>query len=185
MVRKLTILEAIEPFLYRPKEEIHLSEISRIIDAPHVTVRQWLEFFEEKGVLKKSNKGRLSLYSLNLDNPNIGDYLVIAEKNRLIASCEKDVVFRELASLVNQQLEENSLALVFGSAAISLKKADDIDLLVTGNIDEKVISNKINKEIHLINLKSLKDISASLKQEIIKKHIIIKGTEDIIRWMLW
>lgn len=188
MVKKVTILEVLEPFLSRPKESLHLAEISREIKEPHPTVRQWLNMLEEKGILRKQFKGRLTLYSLHLDNPNMIDYLVIAEKSKLIKKCEKEPVLKELVHFINSTLGENTKVLIFGSAAESIKQASDIDLLVTGKINEKDVehfSERMNKEIHLINVDRLNKISKSLREEIIKKHLIIKGSEDIIRWMIW
>ncbi|MBR9691768.1 hypothetical protein GOV06_03190 [Candidatus Woesearchaeota archaeon] len=188
MVKKLTILNVLEPFLSKPKEMLHLAEISREIKEPHPTVRQWLNLLEKKGVLRKLHKGRLTLYLLNHENRNIIDYLTIAEKHALIRKCEKEPLLKELNHFIQSNLNENAKCLVFGSAAVSIKTANDIDLLIIGKAEEKAIKNfakQINKEIHIINVKRLDLISKSLKKEIIKKHLILKGSEDIIRWFIW
>lgn len=188
MVKKITILQVLEPFLSKPKEKLHLAEISREIKEPHPTARQWLNMLESKGVLRKEFKGRLTLYSLNLEHQNILDYLIIAEKNKIIKKCEKEPILKEMVYFINSNFGENTKSLIFGSAAESFKKAEDIDLLTIGKIDERAVKNfaeRINKEIHLINVNKLNNISKSLKEEIIKKHLIIKGSEDLIRWMIW
>ncbi|MBD3310726.1 hypothetical protein GF351_05915 [Candidatus Woesearchaeota archaeon] len=188
MVNKLTILQVLEPFLSKPKEKLHLSEISRAIGTPHPTVRQWLNIMEKKGVLKKGFKGRLTLYSLNTENKSIINYLAIAEKNNLIKRCEQSLILKELTDFIQFELKENTKALIFGSAAETFDKAEDVDMIIIGKMDEKKItsiSKHINKEIHLINVSSLEKISRSLKEEIIKKHLIISGDEEIIRWMIW
>ncbi|MCK4589628.1 MAG: hypothetical protein KAT77_04235 [Nanoarchaeota archaeon] len=185
MVKKITILE---PFLSKPKEKLHLAEISRIIKEPHPTARLWLNNLEKQGILKKEYKGRLTLYSLNLEHPLILDYLIITEKNRLINLCEKEPRLKELVFFLNSNLEENVKALIFGSATDSFKKAGDVDLLIIGRTNEKNIkrfAERLNKELHIINVNSLNKISKSLRHEIIKKHLIIKGSEDLVRWMLW
>lgn len=188
MVKKITITSALEPFLSKPKERLHLAAISKEIREPHPTVRQWLNALEKLGVLKKAFQGRLTLYSLNFENQNLIDYLVIAEKNRLIKRCDEELVLKELVYHLHILLEENTKAVIFGSATDSLKTAGDIDLLVAGKINEKAITNfskKFNKELHLICVRNLNGVSKSLKIEIIKKHLIIKGSEDIVRWMIW
>ena len=185
MVNKLTILECLEPFLTKPTETLHLADIARLTNTPHPTLRLWLNNLEKQGILRKTYKGRLTLYELNLDN-NIIDYLTIAEKNKLIKICEKHLILKELTNFIQKNTNRN--AIVFGSSADNFNKANDIDLLITGRIDKKKLkefSKKFNKEIHLINVKNLNKISKSLKQEIIKKHLIIKGSEQILRWMLW
>ncbi len=188
MVNKLTIVRALEPFLSKPKEWLHLAEISRTIKEPHPTVRQWLNQLEKNGVLKKQFKGRLTIYSLNLNNQNIIDYLLVVEKGRLIRQCEKWLVLKELAHFVNSSFGENIKVLVFGSAAEKFDVSEDIDLLIIGKTDIKNIkkfAGRFNKELHIINVSSLVKISKSLKEEIIKKHLLVKGSEDIIRWILW
>ncbi|MBW2981888.1 hypothetical protein KY343_03340 [Candidatus Woesearchaeota archaeon] len=188
MVKKLTILKVLEPFLCKPKESLHLAEISREINEPHPTARQWLNKLEREGVLRKQFKGRLTMYSLNLDNYNIMDYLIIAEKNKLITLCSKEPRLKEFTFFINSSFEENTKALIFGSSIDSVKKAEDIDLLIIGKAGENKIKDfakRINKEIHIIKVSRLDKISKSLKEEIIKKHVIIKGSEDIIRWILW
>lgn len=188
MVKKITILQVLEPFLSKPKEKLHLAEISREIKEPHPTVRLWLNFLEKKGILKKEFKGRLTLYSLNIENQAVLDCLIIAEKNKLLKRYEKEPRLKELAFFINSTFKENSKALIFGSAAESFKKAQDIDLLTIGKVDEKKLkkfAERLNKELHLINVSSLDKISEALKIEIIKKHLILKGSEDLMRWMLW
>lgn len=188
MVKKVTIMNVLEPFLINPKEKIHLSQIAREIKEPHPTIRQHLNILEDKGILKKENKGRLTLYSLNLENRNIIDYLIISEKNKLINISEREPLIKELSYFLNSNLHENTKAIIFGSASVSIKKASDIDILIIGKFNEKKMngfSKRINKELHIINVNKLNKISESLKNEIIKKHIIIKGSEELVRWIIW
>ena len=188
MVNKLTTLYVLEPFLIKPHEQIHLAEIALALNRPHPTIRQHLALLEKDGILKKNRKGKLSLYSLNFDNPSIVHYLTIAEKNVLIQKCKNDLLLKELLHTLHTALTENNKALIFGSATQLLKKANDIDLLITGKISKEKIeefSNKFNTQVHLINTEKLKDITQALKEEILKKHLLIQGSEEILRWLLW
>ena len=81
MVQKLTILKALAPFLIKPKEKIHLMEISNHINESYTTVRLWLRFLEKKGIVKKEYKGRMTFFSLNFENALIIDYLVVDRKS--------------------------------------------------------------------------------------------------------
>jgi DNA-binding transcriptional ArsR family regulator len=187
MVIKVTI-DALEPFLAKPEEKLHLADISCKIKTPHPTARQWLNDLEKKGVLYKEHKGRLTLYSLKKDLPCLTDYLVIAEKKKLIRKCEESLILKEAVNYLEQSLPENTKALIFGSAAENPAKAEDIDLLIIGKCDEagiRRLGRKLDKEIHLISTKSLEQVTSALKHEIIAKHLLIKGSEDIIRWMIW
>lgn len=188
MVTKITIMGVLEPFLSQPKESLHLANISKSIKEPHPTVRQWLNLLEEKGILKKTFKGRLTLYSLNTEHPNIIDYISLTEKNKLIKKCEKELIIKEIVEFAYKTFDENTKVLIFGSATENANKANDIDLLVIGKTHREEIESfakKINKEIQTIEVKNIKQITDTLKKEIIKKHLIIKGSEEIIRWMLW
>jgi len=186
MVKKLTMWSFLEPFLYS-QEYLHLADISKRLVKPHTTVRQYLNYFEKQGILIKIMKGRLTLYKLNFNNPLILQYIFLIEKETLLNKCERSLILRELVSFLTGNLNENNKALIFGSAAENLKKANDIDLLIIGNINfqnkVKDFENNFNVKIHLINVEDLKKITNTLKQEIKKKHLIIKGTEEIIRWL--
>lgn len=188
MVKELTILHAIIPFLSKPKEALYLTALSKELHEPHPTLRLWLKKLEEEGIMKKSIKGRLTLFALNYDQELLLDYLLIAEKMHLLKRAHEELLLKEIVSFLQKKLPENTKAILFGSSVFSLKNASDIDILITGHVDVKEIQNfskKINKQIHVISLKSLQDVSSSLKIEIVKKHLIIKGSEDVLRWLLW
>ena len=184
MVKKLTM---IEPFLAKPKESLHLADISRQLNDPHPTARLQLNLLEKEGLLKKEHKGRLTMYSLNLENLAIIDYLIVAEKLKLIKSREKWQILGELISYIYCNTEENIKALIFGSAVES-SAANDIDLLIVGKQNLKKLEEfgrHIGIELHIINVANLKKITSALRNEIVKKHLLIKGSEDFVRWMLW
>ncbi|MCK4670242.1 MAG: nucleotidyltransferase domain-containing protein [Nanoarchaeota archaeon] len=187
MVKKLTIWSYLEPFLYS-QESLHLADISKKLKKQHTTARKHLNNFEKQGILIKSIKGRLTLYRINLSAPLLVEYLVLAEKEKLLNACRKDLLLNELISFLHQHLQEDNKALIFGSAATDSKKANDVDLLITGKINFKdrikQFEKKFNKKIHLINTKNLKTITQSLRMEISKKHLIIQGSEEIAAWLL-
>lgn len=186
MVKKITIYIALEPFLTKPNEKLHLAQISRELKQPHSTVRQWLNALERQGSLKKQYQGRLTLYSLNLESPSIIDYLVVAEKNKLIRYSESTPLLAEIVSFIHANYKGNCL--IFGSAAERFKNAEDIDLLIIGYEETKPLKKfaaRLNKEMHIINVSGLDKVSKSLKAEIVKKHLLIRGSEDFVRWMIW
>ncbi|MBS3109857.1 hypothetical protein J4227_04995 [Candidatus Woesearchaeota archaeon] len=187
MVKKLSIENALEPFLGRPGESIHLASVAREINQPYPTVRLWLNELAARGILGKKFVGRLTTYHLNLGHPNLIDYLLVAEQRRLIRKCTDDLLMREAVKLLRQALPENAPIVIFGSATVSFKKANDVDLLVAAKIKEpsiNEISGTINKKIHLINVTSLDGVSRPLKGEIVKHHAIINGHYGVLRWML-
>ncbi len=183
MVNNITTLSILEPLLFK-QEWTHLAEISRELKIPHPTLRIYLNEFEKRGIAVKHNKGRLTLYKLNYSNPLIMDYITLIEKNRLINKSSKEVLLKEIVSLLHN-LDNPSL--IFGSASISLKTANDVDLIIIGNLDKskfRDFEKKHDIKFHLINLKRLEEISPTLKEEIKKKHLIVQDSERVIKWML-
>lgn len=184
MVNKLTIWSFLEPLLYS-QEFLHLAEISRELKSPHATVRKHLNEFEKQGIVIKKTKGRLTLYKLNYSNPLIIDYLILAEKEKLVRKCQESLILKEIVSFFNEF--ENKEILLFGSVTENTKKANDIDLLIIGDVAKDKIKDfekKFDLKFHVIDVKSLEQVTKSLKEEIIKKHLIIQGSESIIKWML-
>jgi hypothetical protein len=183
MVNNITILSVLEPLLFK-QEWTHLAEISRELKMPHPTARIYLNDFEKEGVVLKQIKGRLSLYKLNYSNPLIMDYLILVEKSKLIKKCSKEVLLKEIVSFLHDL--DNS-AIIFGSALLDLKNANDVDLVIIGEFEKskfKEFEKKHDINFHLINLKKLGEINLTLKEEIKKKHLIIQDSEKIIKWML-
>jgi predicted nucleotidyltransferase len=184
MVKKLTKYSYLEPFL-NTREILHLAEISKKLKQPHPTTRIYLNYFEKKGILKKESKGKLSLYKLNLSNNFLINYLAIIEQEKLLKKISDDLILNEVSSyFINNST--NQKILIFGSAVDNSKKANDVDILVIGkiNIKLKELENIINKKIHLINVLNFKEIKSSLKEEILNKHLIIKGAEEISKWLV-
>lgn len=184
MVRKLTKTRYfyIEPFL-TTREQLHLLEISRILKENHSTTRNYLNKFEKQGLLKKQEKGKLTLYSLNFDSPLLIDFLVLAEKEKLTKKMQENSVFKELIYDLHKQT--NKTTLMFGSATKDFNKSNDIDILsLDKNLDVKFLEKKFNLEIHFNYVNSLKNLTKTMKQEILKKHLIINNSEEVVKWLL-
>ncbi len=183
MVNNITILSVLEPLLFK-QEWTHLAEISRELKMPHPTARIYLNDLEKEGILIKQSLGKMIMYKLNYSNPLILDYIILVEKSRLIKKCSKDVLLKEIVSFLH---DFDNPILIFGSASIDFKNANDIDLLIIGEFDKskiKEFEKKHDIKFHLINLKKLDEISSAMKEEIKKKHLIVQDSEEIIKWML-
>lgn len=188
MVIKVTITTALEPFLNKPFDKLHLADISRQINQPHPTVRQHLNYLEQQGILIKEIKGRNTLYCLNLDNPLIFHYLSMSECNRFISFSENNLIFKEIVSFFKGHTDDRDYVMVFGSSVIDFKKSNDLDILVVGDIsyqdDIDKLENRLNKKLHVLNVKSFDDVSSALKKEILAKHLILQGVDGVLRWLL-
>ncbi|MCB9358352.1 winged helix-turn-helix transcriptional regulator [Candidatus Woesearchaeota archaeon] len=176
MVNNITI-----PFLSNPYEWLHLADLSRKTNIPHPTARLHLNSLVDDGILEKAKKGKLTLYRLNFDNPNIIDYLVIMEKQVLIDSCKSSLLLKETVELLHS-LEKPCI--IFGSFTENPKKANDIDIVLDAKPEDlQKFSQTLNKEFHLIR-KPLQELTPALQQEIIKKHLVVNGIEEYVRWIL-
>ncbi|MBW6462169.1 MAG: helix-turn-helix domain-containing protein [DPANN group archaeon] len=188
MVIKITTTVVLEPFLNEPFDKLHLADISRQINQPHPTVRQHLNYLEQQGILIKEIKGRNTLYCLNIINPLIFHYLSMSECNRLITFSENNLVFKEIVLFFNEYTNESDSVIVFGSEVIDFKRANDVDILIIGDIsyqeDIDKLADRLNKKLHVVNVKSFDDVSYALKKEILAKHLIIQGMDGVLRWLL-
>jgi len=181
MVKKVSIWLTLEPLLYAEPE--HLAEISKKLKKPHTTVRKQLAIFEKIGLLEKEKKGRQTFYKLR-KIPLLVDYLTVIEKEKLIKRCNEELVLKEIVEHLHSF---NNPIIIFGSAVNSVKKAGDVDILVVGKLNRekiKLLERKLNLKFHVINVKSLKEITEALKKEIIKKHLIIQKSEEWIKWLI-
>lgn len=184
MVNKITKTKYsyLEPFL-TSRERLHLLDISRRIGENHATVRKYLNDFEKLGLLKKTNKGRLTMYEVNFDFSLWVDFIVVAEKDKLIRMCVENLLFKELISELHK-LTSGTL-IIFGSASDNFKDAKDVDIIsLDKKLTVKEIEKKFDLDIHLHYVSSLKDISETMRQEVLKKHLIINGSEEVVKWLV-
>jgi hypothetical protein len=181
MVKKITKWFYLQPFLFE-KEPLHLLDISRKIKENHATTRKYLNDFAKEGLLRITQKGRLTLYEINKDFPLLISYISIAEKEHLIKKCSENKIFKELV----HDLQKNATKpiIIFGSSAINFAKAEDIDIICLENIKLENIQKKYTKKFHTIQVKKLSDIQETLKKEIEKKHITIYGVEEVVKWLM-
>lgn len=178
----MTKWEYLKPFV-TTSESLHLLDISRQLNQNHSTVRKYLNDFEKEGILKKTTKGRLTLYSLNHNSQIIEDVLTLAEKEILVQKRRKSLILSELVYLLRKKTSKELI--IFGSSTKDFMKSNDIDILTT---DEKLkvsdISKKVNKKIHLLKVNSLEEVSETLGIEILKKHLILNNSESVVRWLI-
>ena len=182
MVEIMTKWEYLIPFT-QTKEKLHLQDVSSQLKQNHTTVRKYLNHFEEKGILHKSFKGRLTLYELNKNHPYIISILSIVEKERLLKRITSNATFGDL---VNQlQKVTNELVIIFGSSVNEYKKAEDIDILTTAHSKVfAIIESSFPKPLHIISVKSTDLVDEVLKKEIVYKHLLVQNVEQGVKWLV-
>lgn len=84
------------------------------------------------------------------------------------------------------QKTNNQNLIIFGSTVENINKAEDLDIIIIkgNNINFDFIEKKLNKKVHAISINNFDEINLSLKEEIRKKHLIINGTEEVVKWLL-
>lgn len=176
MVNDFTYLE---PFLQTLGKQLTLAEISRRLGSTHQTSKAHLELLASSGLLRRERQGRLRLYSMNLDNPELFEALSICEKGRLLAFLEKRPLFsRMYESVFSGARDSGTPVLLFGSA---VEKGDfsDIDLLILGRGER--IRRRLSEFSRTYSLRinpifsGEEHIAKTLLAEIRSKHIIIAG----------
>jgi DNA-binding transcriptional ArsR family regulator len=166
---------------------MHLSDISRKLEKNHTVVRLYMSLLEKQGILEKKKVGRMTMYKIKI-SPLLIDYLCLAEKEKLVAKCQKDLVLKEIMGFLHNYLGEDNKALIFGSATIDARKAHDMDILITGeiNLEERIkeLEKRLSIKFHVLNVKNLEQVKDTLKKEILAKHLIVQGTEEIVTWLI-
>jgi len=185
MVRKVTKTKVISLFLNDYSRRYYLREMASLLNKPHQTITPYLDRLVKEGILIKNQRGKIVEFEMNFKNKRIYDYLVIAEKDKLIEHLAKE----QILSVLYEKLYDffiDGTFVVFGSSANKIQKGSDIDLLV---ITKKNVSAKIkefeevyNKKIHKIQVTSIDKLDLSFVKEVYKKHLILNNTEDIIRF---
>ena len=185
MVKKITNTCIIDLYLNDYSKKYYLRELASLLKKPHQTIKPYVESLVKAGVLVKNERMNIVEYNLNFKNKKIYDYLIIAEKEKLIFRIEEDPFLKVLFEKLSSFFRDNTFV-VFGSSVSRISKGSDIDMLVVGKNDiskEKSDFEKVyNKKIHDIILKNLEGLDLSLAKEIYKKHLILNNTEQIIRF---
>lgn len=185
MVKKVTKAIIICGYLNDYSRRYYLRELASLLRKPHQTIKPYVEALVKEGVLTKNERKNIVEFSLNFKDKKLYDYIIIAEKDRLMQKLEENTLLRVLFEKLSVFFRKNTF-IIFGSAVDNTKKAVDIDLLVIGrqNITKiiKDFEDVYNKKIHLLQITSLNKSTLTLIKEIYKKHIIFNNTEYVIRF---
>jgi len=185
MVRKVTRYRIISLYVNDYSKRYYLRELASLLKKPHQTIKPYLEALTKENILIKHPRGKILEFSLNFKNKKIFDYLIIAEKDRLIERLKQDSVLNILYEKLSKFFN-NPTFIIFGSATQGIKKGSDIDLLVIGkqNISKEIndFEEVYNRKIHKIQVSDLEKPDLTFIKEIYKNHLILNNTEKIIRF---
>ena len=185
MVKKITKIIIIILYLNDYGKRYYLRELASLLEKPHQTIKPYVETLVKEGILLKNERKNIVEYGLNLKDKKIYDYLVIAEKERLMERLKEDSILKILFEKLSTFFRKNTF-IIFGSFANKFQKESDIDLLIIGkqNVTKAIedFEKIYNKKIHNVQVTSLEKLTSALVKEIYKKHLIFNNTEHIIRF---
>lgn len=185
MVKKVTKTKIIAQFVSGYGKKFYLRELADLLKKPHQTIKPYVEELVKEGILIKNKRKNIVEYGLNFKNKQIYDYLVIAEKERLMERLDEEILLKVLFEKFSVLFTNNTL-LIFGSSAEKLQKGSDVDLLVIGKSNINKIIDEIkevyNKKVHKVQVNNLNKLNDTLIKEIYKKHLIFNNTEQIVRF---
>ena len=185
MVRKVTKVDIIQQYVNDYGKRYYLRELASSLDKSHQTIKPHVETLVKDDVLIKKKRGKIIEYRLNFTNNKIYDYLIIAEKRKLIERLEKDTMIKILFDRLAPFFIKNTF-IIFGSSADKTRKGSDIDILIIGKSSRKKVIRDFeevyNKKIHMIETNHIEQLTPTFVKEIYKNHLIFNNTEQVIRF---
>ena len=149
------------------------------------TVSNILNELEKDNILKFTQEGKNKYYYLNEFYPYIKEIIQQMEIQRKINFLEKYKKLKELFLKLEKQSE--GIFVIFGSYAnFSATVKSDLDVFIIGNIKEiGDLEELYNIKINVIKSdKNRFNKNEHIMKEIIKNHIILKGTEGFVD-LIW
>ncbi len=171
-------------------ESLTLRRMAKEAKIPYATAYRVVKRHESLFSIKR--KGNIKLCSINLEDPILKHYLILAERQKAEEFIQKNHRIR----IIRKELPEGDYAcILFGSRADAThREKSDIDLCIINRDGKRNLSFSTHElifkiEINPIYLKRtefrqmLKEKTRNLAHEILSKHIILHGEEyfwDII-----
>jgi len=175
--------------------QFHIRQMARLIGKSHVGLLPHLKELEKNKILISKEVGRSKVYSLNLNNNQVREFLAFAEKNKSIELLNNEVFIKKIYDEFTN-LDLGGSLVLFGSYASKTHTPEsDVDLFYLGDLNEsenkkiKSLGKIYNKGIHLVsmNLKQFREQLSNqgiLAKEIINNHIILYN-HDIFVNEVW
>ncbi|MBI2045558.1 nucleotidyltransferase domain-containing protein [Candidatus Pacearchaeota archaeon] len=184
-------LELIGLFRSNYFNRFYIIEMAKLIGKSHVSLLPHLKSFEKNKILLSKNIGKSKVFSLNLENNQVREFLSLSEKKETLNLLNKEFLIKKLYDEV-LKLDLNGCLIIFGSyASLTHNKESDIDLLYLGELkggkkkEIKDFGKIYHKEIHLtsMNLNQFREQlfkQGILVKEIINNHIILYNHDIFI-----
>lgn len=173
--------------------EFHIRKMAKLIDKTHVALLPHLKEFEKIKILTPKEIGKTKVYSLNLENRQLKEYLSLSEKKKTIDSLNQDIFLKKFYEEIFKTNFSCSLVL-FGKYILD-KNSDEIDLLYMDDLNEiekrkiKEIGNRLGKKINLLagplnHFRNHLIKQSQLINDVVNNHIILCN-HDVFINELW
>lgn len=169
------------------KAGLHGRAISKKIKEKQRSTADKLNTLAKHKILTYEAKGNAKDYYLNLKNPVVFDLMVVAEQYKSIMFLENTFMFRDLFFKLRRIVD--GYIIIFGSYARGdYSKQSDLDVLIIGKYNQKNMDNILSQypiKVNTMPMKKKAFKNGLFKKhnfilEVLKYHIIMKGTSDIV-----
>jgi predicted nucleotidyltransferase len=180
-------LEIVSLFTDLTIESLNISQIAKKVKKRHTSILPHINELEKASVLSTKIKGRNKEVFINKNSINSSYYLLMAETFKVIKSMKKYPIIKKICE---ETRNCTKTILVFGSYAKGIAQTQsDIDVIVISKKSKEIdnIMNKISQTYGKeINVKYISKINPKdhLTYEIIKNHLIIRGSDIFISEVL-
>ena len=169
MYKKINI-SILEIFFQSPEQEFNVREVARLRNVSPATASKELHLLEKEKILKKREERNYLLFQSNLESDSYKDIKVYYMIRALRES--------GLINKLNDFYLKPTIVL-YGSAT------SDVDLIVISEKTEaitnlRVYEHKINRAIHLMNIKELKELKNEHLINNVLNGILVQGS---IQWI--
>lgn len=166
-------------------KRVYGRDVAKKLKMNQKTVSNILNKLETEGILKFSVEGKNKYYYLNKFNPNIKEIIKLIEIDRKIKFVERHKRIKDLFNKLEERAD--GILVIFGSYAnFSSGKNSDLDVFVLGTVKEvKDLEHLYNIKINIVEVeKQAFNKNDVLVKEVIKNHVILKGSEEFVN-LIW
>lgn len=166
-LRSIIAKKVLHYFFINPGESLYVNELSRKLRLDKRNLVKKLKELQSEGILASEMRGNLKLYTINTEYPLYKEYKRIVYKTFGVEANLKKAL---------RAVEGIKEAYLYGSYASDAMSAhSDIDVLVIGNYDMRVLQRAINKlqseidrEINVVNMDEVE-----FKKTMRRKHSFV------------
>jgi len=156
LLNKRVVTKILQLFLDNPRAEFYTAEIRKKIKISKGSSIKWLRVLVKEGFLIKSQRGKMSIFRLNVSNPIVKNLKILKNISLIYPA------FRELSGKCE--------IYIYGSTARGEDIEDsDIDLLVLGKMTNEIsrkieeLRKKLNRNIKIMCMTELEWSQTSRK----------------------